>query len=67
MSLRGEDPVCAEISEPVQWPKMTLKFCVEFDKNSHKSQNGPKKIRTRISEDFLGPDITTPPPKKKKN
>ena len=41
-------------------PKMTLKFCVNFDIKLHKKQDKFKKIHTRVSEDFLGPKVTTP-------
>ena len=40
---------------------MTLKFRVKFYTNLHKKQDKLKKIRTRVSEDFLGPKVTTPP------
>ena len=42
-------------------PKMTLKFRVKFYTNLHKKQDKLKKIRTRVSEDFLGPKVTNPP------
>ena len=39
---------------------MALKFCVSFDIKLHKKQDKLKKIRTRVSEDFLGLKVTTP-------
>ena len=43
-------------------PKMTLKFRVKFYTNLNKKQDKLKKIRTRVSEDFPGLKVTTPPP-----
>ena len=40
---------------------MTLNFGVEFDTKLHKKPNRAKKTRTRVSADFLGPKVTTPP------
>ena len=39
---------------------MTLNFRVEFDTKLHKKPNRAKKTRTRVSEDFLRPKVTTP-------
>ncbi len=40
--------------------KMTLKVLVKFDTKLLKNRNRPKKTRTWVSEDFLGPKVTTP-------
>ena len=39
---------------------MTLKVLVKFDTKLIKNRSRAKKIRTRVSEDFLGPKVTTP-------
>ena len=39
---------------------MTLKVLVKFDTKLLKNRSRAKKIRTWVSEDFLGPKVTTP-------
>jgi hypothetical protein len=37
-----------------------VKIFAKFDQKLHKTQKIAKKIRTRVSEEFLKPKVTTP-------
>jgi hypothetical protein len=43
-----------------RWAKNDQKFFVKFDTKLLKNRNRENKTRTRVSEDLLGPKVTTP-------